>query len=414
MNKLNVFPLLVCAGLAGIFLWLSVDEPLEESTRHWLEDERASPREESLDFLYLVGLAAPPGEDPVEHGRVILSQAEADPLLKFDLTTELLGDLPCEPEDLACWQMAGTWPDGVLRTNRHILERWQSYPVHEDFFIPATGPTFTVLTPVIQLADSLISLDLVDHWRHGELDQAVDTLGRQVERLARVPHKTEDLLSVLMIYALVGSRMNELMLAILWGAAPVDEFHENNLHEPIDVKSVLSGWARRELQVIDGLPPHFGWPLGLASQRNRTLNRGRRCLEEVVRLADRKAFLEALQSGFGDCGGQPLRLRNWKGDQIVNWLLMVDATPACHAHLSNIRLELATALLEARTKFDNPEARLAHVAAGNPFGLEAGVLVRDEKICYAKLNTSACSNICLTSPFNLEATADSDETPKTQ
>lgn len=410
MSKLIVVLLLVCAGLAGIFLWLTIDESLEESTRHMLEAGRSNPRQESLDFLYLVGLAAPEGEDPIESGRAILRRVEADPFLEFDLTTELLDNLPCKPSDLACWKEPKTpWPAGVLQANRHILERWRSYPVHGDFFIPATGPPLGVLTPVIELANNLVSLGLVDLWRHGKLDEGIDALTREAEQLAEVPREAEDLLSVMMIQAFVRSRMNHLMLAIRWRGDPGIEFPENKLHEPRDTKLVLTRWARRELQIIDHLPPHFGWPLGLASQRNRTLNRARRCLEEVVRLADRNEFLKALRSGFGDCGGLPLRLRNWKGDQIVNWMLLVNETTACRAHLANLHLELATALLEARTRFDNPEARRTYIATTNPFGSEAGILVRNKAICYLAPNASACSNICLTSPFELGETSDSHE-----
>lgn len=408
MSKLFLFLFLFCAGFAGVFLWLTIDEPLAESTREWLEAGRINPRLESLDYIYLVGLTAPEGENPIEYGRALLRRVETDPFFDFDLTTELLNDLPCEPANIACWKQSETpWPDEVLQANRHILERWQSYPVHGDFVIPATGPTFTVLTPVIQLADKLLYLDLVNHWHHGKLDEDIEALTWQVEHLAQVPREAEDLLSVLMIQAIVRSRMNHLMVAIRWGGDPGTDFSQNKLHEPFDTQSILARWARRELQVIDHLSPHFGWPLGVASQRNRTLNRARQCVEEVVKLADREELLKALESGFGDCGGLPLRLRNWKGDQIVNWTLLVDDTTACRAHLANLYLELSTALLESRMRFDNPEARIAHVAKTNPFGPEAGVLLRDEQVCYAVPNKFACTNICLAAPFEVEETSDS-------
>ncbi|HMB37783.1 MAG TPA: hypothetical protein VKO85_01810 [Wenzhouxiangellaceae bacterium] len=141
--------------------------------------------------------------------------------------------------DIGCRYRKRSWYE---QANRHILEHW-NFPVHEDFLIPAAEPTLTVLTPVIQLADNLLVLDLGNHWRHGKLDDGIDALTRQVEDLAQVPREAEDLLGVLMIQAFVRSSMNHLMLAIGWGGDPGNDFSENKLHEPADTKSILFRWG---------------------------------------------------------------------------------------------------------------------------------------------------------------------------
>jgi|GEM_PF-2608469 len=410
MTRIILFTLMVCAGLVGSFLWLLVDEPLEDSTSHWLADGQDARPVESLDFLYLVGMAAPAGVDPVEHGRSILRQVESDPRVRIDLTAERLGDLPCEIEDLDCWQQSGPpWPDAALEANRHILKRWQSFPVYGDFFLPPSAPVLTTLIPTVQFATNLSTLDLVKRWQRGELEKAIVATTLQLEGLARIPPEAQDLLSVLLIDAFIGTRMHDLMLALRLNGKRNIKLPDNPVHHPIDVESVLTHWARRELQFFANLSAHHRWPLAIASQPNRTLNRARRCLEEVIRLANRDALLEALRTEAGDCGGRRVRLRNWHGDQMVNQFMIVNPMSACRAHMINLRLQLATALLEAQARFDDWNARLSHVGAGNPFGPEVGALVREDQICYSNPHPSACSTTCLTPPFKTGETAEREQ-----
>lgn len=321
------------------------------------------------------GIAAPAGVDPVEHAHALIDQLEQDFNLRFDYVSDLMKDSPCEIEDWDCWRNDdSTWLADTLHDHEHVLSRWYQLPLYGDF---EGGPK---------------------RWIFGLLATAVE----HAARLAAARPNDGTILSHLSFDLVRGISLRQAMRAIRFGAtAPTPEQLDLLLLNRLSISHALEAWALSELARLQSAHPflHWGYVEQLLARENRTLNRARSCLEQVVELAEPDKLAEFILTEAEICGPGWQSWRNWRGDESIDLYIFNLDLAACQVSSMAQRDVLAHASVRARFEHDSEQQRLAAIAASNPFYPDRGAFIRDESVCFESLS-AGCGEACVLKPWN--------------
>jgi hypothetical protein len=391
----------ICLGAGG--WWFLADEELEPATQAWLEAPRAGQDAEGLDFLFFMGLMAPPGADPIEHARDLIRQHEEDFDLRIDYLPDLMAGSPCEIDDWACWDSDNTsWVADTLVDYAHVLDRWYSLPVHHDFGAePIMRWLLGVLAPSNQLLDHLITLQLIDAKRNQRLDELALKALEQSAQLSSARPVEGNSVGLLIFELLKSQSVRHILRAVRFGAEPPDQERlDQFMAHQLPVADQLVAWTQLEFDRF-----HYTWPRvhrdfsdRLLDKENRTLNRARACLEQVIELADPAKLFEFMEAEVEICGPDWRSRRNWHGDELVDHLVFGRNDIACRVHGLAHRDDLAIALLAALAVQDTETARLAEVARANPYYPERGAFLKEDQVCFESLGPG-CGETCLPAPW---------------
>lgn len=418
MKKLAVALLAVLLLGAGTW-WFLADEALEPATQAWLDAPRAEQGTEGLDYLILMGLMAPAEADPIEHARDLIRQKEADHDLRFDYLPDLMQNSPCEIEDWACWENDETpWVADTLAEYAHVLDRWYSLPVHLDFDAEAdnekrlTRWVLGLFVPPLELLDHLMTLQLVDAKHNQHLDDlALQALEQAVQLSAARPDAGSSI-SLLIFEVLKQQPIRHMMRAVRFGAAvPEQERLDQFMAHQLQVDDQLTAWARSEFDRFHDAWPHLYRDFldRQLDKENRTLNRARACLEQVIELADPDRVFAFMEAEEEICGPEWRSWRNWHGDWLIDFYMLFSVnTIACRILELAHRDDLAIALLNALAAEDSEDLRLAAVARANPYYPERGALMKEDQICFEQL-APGCGESCLPAPWPITSSESTNQ-----
>jgi hypothetical protein len=360
------------AALVAAASWFHADEPLDPATLAWLEPSRTDQNIEGLDYLILMGAMAPANADPIEHARELLRRKEADFDLQIDYLSELMQGSPCEIDDWACWDSDQTpWVTDTLANYAHVLERWYSLPVHHDFDEePIRRWLFGLMIPALELLGNLMTLQLVDAKRNQDLDELALQMLEQATQLSAARPVDGKSIS-LVVFELIRQRaIKQMLLAVRFGAAsPPPERLDQLLTHQMSLGDQLLAWAQYEFDQLEYAYPflHRDFPDNLLARENRTLNRARACLEQVIELADPARLFDFIEAEAEICGSDWRSWRNWRGDDSIDVFFFHRTDIACRIRELAHRDYLAIAVLDALAAEDTEDLRQAEVARANPF-----------------------------------------------
>jgi hypothetical protein len=226
---------IILFGVVAIFL-LQIDDDLNPEVAAFLE--QAEPAEQSEAYLYLLGIVAAEGEDPLKVGKQLfadMQQAERD----YQLGDESFGyegypeenklALPegkyfCGSRDEQCWPTLFSNPseiDQVIRDHATLLERYQSLVQLMDYRSLSKPTSLETFPPFDYLlkANRLVVLNTIYMAHIAEPAQAVEMLVRHVAELRRQLIKVDNVIGKVIYSALIAESIDVLSLIV----------HKNNL-----------------------------------------------------------------------------------------------------------------------------------------------------------------------------------------
>jgi len=405
MRTVVMISLAICFLLV-LTWWFLADEALEPATEAWLEKGHERPPSEGQDYLLFMGLMAPDNENPIEYARHLAEQMEAGADAEVDFLPELMRNSPCDIDDWECWKHDDSpWVANTLQYNGHALNRWYSLPVHHDFGDEPLSWLFRLGVPAVESLQHLQTLQLVDAMRRQDLDELASKAIEHAARMAEARPKNGNILSLLLFEAIRQRSLNQLMEAIRLGAAlPPQEDIEQLFAHQISVEDKLIVWSHREFQKFTNLRPRFHrqFPNFLLARENRTLNRARACLEQVVALSESASLFEFIEAESEICGSDWRSWRNWRGDDLIDMYFWGQESSACRVHGVAQRDLLARAILGSLVEHHSESQRLAAVSRANPFHPDLGAVLEGENICFEPLAPN-CGEVCLPAPWSAKS-----------
>lgn len=401
MKKAAIAAIVLLCLAAGVW-WFLADEALEPATQAWLDAPRADQAAEGLDFLLFMGSMAPAGADPIEYARGLISLKEADFKFLVNYPPDIMQDAPCAIKDWVCWEIDdSTWVAHTLSNHAHVLERWQSLPVHNDFGDQPLRWVLSLVAPALDSRDHLMKIQLIDAHRRDNLNELASQALDHAAKMALARPRDGNALSLLLFEITRQQSINQVMKAIRLGASPpVRETLDQFLSGQLLVDDQLTASAYHDFDRLRNALPyiHRYFPGTLLARENRTLNRVRACLENVIELADPARLLEFLKAEEKICGPEWRSWRNWRADEIIEMQLYGSGLSACRIITRSLHDTLVEASLSVLTTQDSDDLRLAQIARANPFYPERGALLKGDRVCFESL-APACVEACLPAPW---------------
>jgi len=186
--------------------------------------------EESEAFLYLLGMEAPEGVDPTEFGRNRLEETELAPMSASANAGERItapkSPLLCNVSEFSCRKTLFTTDfdsEKIRLQNKTLLTRVEEFHRYDEFRTLTDPSNYDVYPKhsFLTAAARIEILSAISAYRDGRIEEAVDTLSKQIEINRRAMSHQDSLIGK-MVYVWVLSEIVNVVSIIL-SNSPIQE-----------------------------------------------------------------------------------------------------------------------------------------------------------------------------------------------
>ena len=214
-------------GVVAVLL-LQIDDELDPDIATFLE--QAKPAESSEAYLYLLGIEAAEGEDPLTVGQRLfasMQQAEEDRLGDESFRAEGYpedkklalpqGELFCNRKDVECWKTIFTNRhdiESALQDNGTLLNRYQTFMNMDDYaslvkpMMTEPHPPFAFLTK----ANTLVILKAINIGRTAQPKQGIKIIMSNILMLRQKLESADSLIGKMIYAAIISDLLDGLSL----------------------------------------------------------------------------------------------------------------------------------------------------------------------------------------------------------
>ncbi|WP_125932139.1 hypothetical protein [Thiosocius teredinicola] len=408
-----VFFLLICIALAIVLL--QIDDPLEPEVATLIQ--MAEPQTSSQAYLYLLGLHAPPAQDPLELGKQRLASTlragSVDPLSPHDSDpSEILaipeGELFCRTSDDGCQaKLFGATDEfaTVIESNKTLLDRYRAFLALNDFATlqkAGLDDELPIAYRHLKHGHRLLMLNTILTARNGQAEQAGAELHDTIDALRRKLETADTLLSKMIFTTLVSESLDTLSVLVRQSATTTAQLAplspaEKSLKKPIahELRGMHSFYSELDQGSDDPtLPaqwPH--WVRRMFFKPNMSSNAGFIYYRDALTLVDVPP-VDFAAKVRGTTFEEPPRawLRNYGGS-----ILAGIAGPAMNRYVESIfDLDAKIALFNA--SITDPSMTSIVGRLPNPYfttGEFAYLSDSGNAVCFASASKNADAPVCL-------------------
>ena len=396
---------LILSILALFFTTVSlifiIDSELSSEAKYYLEYPINLDRAVSRDYLFMLGIHSPEGEQPIEYGKTLFENRNLpEPSIPSPSIDELMDGSPCELSDFSCWQRdpsANKWLSLKVQQHLHIHERWVQYPINNDYSSSAHADLLFLpdqLEYLSLLRRLFIVYEVILNSKNN--GRVASGLKKQIIRLVGIQEPAfYGAIDYIVHFIVIRSLIDDALFLIDASNYSGFVFDISELTGlQFDIEHAFDSITAHELAFFKYAP--LGQPF---FSRNRTLNRAFECVNLIRRLANRANFDQSILNGADSCSSLSIRWWNLLGDRWVRDFsgLAFNQNIACHFHSFNDELLIFRAILELQVndKFISFEEKLNNIERKNPYFPDFGIEKPEGQICFSVPESYSCTLPCL-------------------